>query len=181
LPAWAERLPRSLWVAALAVLALGAGFFCVLALGLSVLVGREWVVRQNPTPLSTIQGDLAPLEGHTETSALTPTPGVTPLVSGAQTDWLAGEIPLPDNIELETIIGSPQHFSFVTQADYPLVLAFYQRALIDRGWTRIAFGSRITDSAADLYFAKEGRQVAVRIAWAPSIGTLVEIVLEELE
>lgn len=180
MPPWAERLPRSLWVAALAALAIGAGFFCVLALGLSVLVSREWVVRQNPIPLSTAQSDLAPLEGHTETGAFTPTPGVTPLVSGAQLDWSAGEIPLPDNVELETIVGTPRHFSFVTQADYPLVLAFYQRALMDRGWTRIAFGSRITDTAADLYFAKEGVQVAVRIARAPYVGTLVEIVLEEL-
>ncbi len=181
MPSWVEKLPRGVWVGALIVLAVGAGFFCVLALGLSVLVSREWVARQNLATSLITQGETLYPEHLTEMSALTPSPGVTPLVSGTQMDWLGGEIPLPDNVELETIVGSPQRFSFVTQADYPLVLAFYQRALIDRGWARQTFGSRITDVAADLYFTKEGVQVAVRIAQAPHVGTLVEIVLEALE
>ena len=55
------------------------------------------------------------------------------------------------------------------------VLDFYQVELEANGWSKVDYGTRITDGDAELHYRKDDLNLTVILARIPFIGTLVEI------
>lgn len=119
----------------------------------------------------------------TETPAL-----VSPLQPGASTTqppdggiaWPTSDVPMPAKADLGTLIGTPEEFSVITDQDFGQVLAFYQDEMEALGWTKISYGTRITEDEAELQYRNDLWRATVILARIPFVGTLVEIRLQGL-
>jgi len=82
---------------------------------------------------------------------------------------------MPAEADLGTLIGSPDSFSVISDQDYKEVLAFYQSELEAQGWSKVDYGTRITEGDAELHYRKDEQNLTVILARIPFVGTLVEI------
>lgn len=103
------------------------------------------------------------------------TPNVAPLSSVSEFAGIAPDIPIPQNADAHAFVGSPRDFSYLTGLSYAATLGFYRRAMEDRGWTRVDYGTRIGEQGAELQYRKGERKVTIRIAVVNHVGTVVEI------
>jgi len=82
---------------------------------------------------------------------------------------------MPPEADLGTLIGSADSFSVITDQDFKEVLAFYQNEMEAQGWSKVDYGTRITEGDAELHYAKDDTNLTVILARIPFVGTLVEI------
>ena len=82
---------------------------------------------------------------------------------------------MPADTDLGTLIGSPESFSVISDQDFRDVLDFYQAELEASGWSKVDYGTRITEGDAELHYRKDNMDLTVILARIPFIGTLVEI------
>ena len=82
---------------------------------------------------------------------------------------------MPAEADLSTLIGSPDSFSVISDQDFEDVLDFYQSELETQGWSKVDYGTRITEGDAELHYRKDELILTVILARIPFIGTLVEI------
>ena len=88
------------------------------------------------------------------------------------------DVPMPDKADLGTLIGSPDSFSVVTDQGFDEVLTFYQSEMEAQGWSKVDYGTRITEGDAELHYRKDNMNITVTLARIPFVGTLVEIRLQ---
>jgi hypothetical protein len=117
--------------------------------------------------------------GSLGTTPALPNPGqpggeVTPLPP-VKDSWPLSDVPMPAEADLGTLIGVPAAFSVITDQDFDEVLAFYQSEMDALGWSKVSYGTRITQGDADLQYRKDDVHVTITLARIPYVGTLVEI------
>jgi len=98
----------------------------------------------------------------------------TPLPRVEQS-WPVEAVPMPAETDLGTLIGSPESFSVISDQEFRDVLDFYQAELEAQGWSKVDYGTRITEGDAELHYRKDDMNLTVILARIPFIGTLVEI------
>jgi len=82
--------------------------------------------------------------------------------------------------EKSAFVGSSQAISYFVKTDFASVLAFYQQEMLARGWSKIDYGTTITETTAELFYEKAGRKATVVIAEVPILDQVtVVITLEE--
>jgi hypothetical protein len=167
-----KRSPR-LWIglaaASLAIIAC----LCGLAL-IATLAGYR--ARGSVLPAATLVPDQPGV-------SLTLSPPAKPIVqpttlSGVRDNWPIADVPMPAEADLGTLIGSPDSFSVITDQEFDEVLAFYQTEMEAQGWSKVDYGTRITEGDAELHYRKDEINVTVILARIPFVGTLVEIRLQ---
>ena len=94
--------------------------------------------------------------------------------------WPLEDVPMPAEADLGTLIGSPEAFSVITDQDFAEALAFYQDEMKALGWTKVSYGTRITENDAELHYQNDLYHTTVILARIPFVGTLVEIHLRAL-
>ncbi|MBN1148106.1 MAG: hypothetical protein JXA78_12680 [Anaerolineales bacterium] len=111
--------------------------------------------------------------------------GAVETVQAKATEFIISEQDVPADIpvmqgEKSTFVGSPQAISYFVNADFLAVLGFYQQEMPARGWSKIDYGTTITDSTAELFYEKDGRKATVVIALVPVMNQVaVVITIEE--
>lgn len=131
--------------------------------------------------LAGLRGNLSGMPGATPAieSPIPPTSivpaGQVTIPPMASNSWPLGDVPMPAEADLGTMIGSAEAFSVITDQDFDEVLAFYQSEMDALGWAKVSYGTRITASDAELQYRKDDGHVTVILARIPFIGTLVEI------
>jgi hypothetical protein len=94
--------------------------------------------------------------------------------------WPSEDVPMPAGADLGTLIGSSEAFSVFTDQDFAGVLGFYQEQMEALGWTKVSYGTRITENDAELHYQNNLYHITVILASIPFVGTLVEIHLSPL-
>ena len=94
--------------------------------------------------------------------------------------WPLEDVPMPAEADLGTLVGSAEAFSVVTDQDFATALAFYQDQMEALGWTKVSYGTRITENDAELHYQNDLYHTTVILARIPFVGTLVEIHLRPL-
>ena len=109
--------------------------------------------------------------------AATPTRPVlnVPTLPRASETWPVEDVPMPAGADLATLIGNAGSFSVIADQEFKDVLDFYQGELVARGWSKIDYGTRITEEDAELHYRKEDTNLVVTLARIPFVGTLVQI------
>lgn len=168
-----KRTP-GLWIGLVAaVLAMAA---CLGALVLlAILAGVRGGLLQNA---AATPGAIIPAQPTLSQASAMPAGQALPQTSVDQ--WPLSNVPMPAETDLSTLIGPPDAFSVLTDQDFDEVLAFYQGEMETLGWTKISYGTRITDNDAELQYRNDVYHVTVILARIPFIGTLVEIHLRVL-
>jgi hypothetical protein len=113
----------------------------------------------------------------TQSSPSGPALVITPLPR-VEESWPVEAVPMPAETDLGTLIGSPESFSVISDQDFMDVLDFYQAELEAQGWSKVDYGTRITEGDAELHFRKDDKNLTVILARIPFVGTLVEIRLQ---
>lgn len=157
-------------------LAVGVACLCALAASVWMTVGALG------TPVA---AEITPpgMETPTEppASIFPPQPGsATSQPPNGGNAWPTSDVPMPAEADLGTLIGTPEEFSVITDQDFDQVLAFYQDEMEALGWTKITYGTRITEDEAELQYRNDLQRVTVILARIPFVGTLVEIRLQGL-
>lgn len=88
------------------------------------------------------------------------------------------DIPVMDG-EKNAFVGSSQAISYFIDADVGLVLEFYQREMPARGWSKIDYGTMVTDVSAELHYEKEDRKATVVISEVPVLGQVTVVITIE--
>ena len=175
---FARRSPGK-WVGL--AIALTAGVVCLCALAASLVMAANWEGwLSKPTAAGSPQAVISPsaqTPGQTSLNKpVRPTSG-PPIGQGG---WPLSDVPMPAEADLGTLIGSPEAFSVITDQDFGEVLAFYQDEMEALGWTKVSYGTRITDDGAELQYRNDIYHATVILARIPFIGTLVEIQMRAL-
>jgi hypothetical protein len=164
-----------IWVGTSLLLVLAAVVFCFIAVGLGLWISRTSLVMVPPPVTPTlISGPPTPLPS----SPQPPEAGVQPRSSAPQIPGLPEDIPLPDSADPQSFVGVPNQYSFLAGMSYQDAVAFYQEKLPDQGWEKIAYGTRLGQSSAELHYHKEGRTLTIRVVNLPFVGRLIEISLQ---
>jgi hypothetical protein len=85
------------------------------------------------------------------------------------------DVPMPVGADLATLIGNAGSFSVIADQEFKDVLDFYQGELVARGWSKVDYGTRITEGDAELHYRKDETNLVVILARIPFVGTLVQI------
>jgi hypothetical protein len=104
----------------------------------------------------------------------------TPLSLNGSVAWPLSDVPMPAEADLGTLLGSSEEFSVITDQGFGEVLTFYQQEMEALGWTKVSYGTRITENDAELQYRNDAHHVTVILARIPFIGTLVEIRRQDL-
>jgi hypothetical protein len=163
-----ERTPK-MWIGVGAALLAVVACLCALAT-MAVLAAYRGAGRNPLVITPTIH-----LSSPSPVSA-TPIHSVTKATASPASDrWPLSDIPMPPETDLDTLIGPPDDFSVFTEQDFAEVLAFYQSEMEALGWERVSYGTRITESDAELHYRKGDAHATLILAQIPYIGTLIEI------
>jgi hypothetical protein len=167
-----------LWVG-LAV-ALAAGVVCLCALAAGLWMAADWGGWPGaPVSVEATQAGIGPsLQTPGQLPLTKPTPA-SPGPSNGPVTWPLSDVPMPAEADLGTLLGSPEDFSVITDQDFGEVLAFYQDEMEALGWTKVSYGTRITETDAELQYRNDVLHATLILAHIPFIGTLVEIRVRE--
>lgn len=94
--------------------------------------------------------------------------------------WPSEDVPMPAGADLGTLVGSSEAFSVFTDQDFAEALQFYQEQMDALGWTKVSYGTRITENDAELHYQNDLVHATVILARIPFVGTLVEVRLRPL-
>jgi hypothetical protein len=168
---------QGFWVGLAVALAAGAICLCALPTSLWIATGRGgWLggpadaTQAEPSPSMQTPGQMPPTKPTSSAAG----------VSNAGVVWPLSNVPMPAEAELGTLLGSSDDFSVITDQDFGEVLAFYQDEMEALGWTKVSYGTRITDDGAELQYRNDIYHATVILARIPFIGTLVEIQMRAL-
>ena len=169
---FSQRSPGLLIGLAAAALAIVA-CLCGLALIAALAASRA---SQPGIPAATAVSD--PTGGNpTQLSPAGPILKAT-MLPRVEESWPIDSVPMPAKADLGTLIGSAEAFSVISDQDFRGVLDFYQAELEAQGWSKVDYGTRITEGDAELHYRKDDMNLTVILARIPFIGTLVEIRLQ---
>jgi hypothetical protein len=98
--------------------------------------------------------------------------GVEETARAAITQALISPDQIPPDVpifagERSAFVGSPQNISYFVKGEVKAVLEFYQTQMPLNGWTKVDYGSVVTEAAASLYFEKAGRKATIIITAVP--------------
>jgi hypothetical protein len=85
------------------------------------------------------------------------------------------DIPILEG-DKSAFIASPQTVSYITSADFKQVLAFYQKGMLDKGWTAVQAGTRIGDNDAELVYEKDGKKAQVVLTVIPYVNQTTVVI-----
>jgi hypothetical protein len=110
--------------------------------------------------------------------------GLRETVQAMATDIFIAPEDVPADIpviagEKSDFVGSPQAISYFVKTDFNSVLSFYQQEMPARGWSKIDYGTTITDTSAELFYEKGGRRVTVFIAEVPIVNQVAVVITLE--
>ncbi len=93
-------------------------------------------------------------------------------------DQVPQDIPIMEG-DRSAFIGSPGAISYFIKADFSAVLKYYQQEMLARGWTKIDYGTTVTDTTAELHYQKANRKATIILTAVPFLNqTTVVINLE---
>jgi hypothetical protein len=164
-----KRSP-GLWIGLAAISLVIVACLCGLALMAALAASRARLPR---IPAATAVSDPSGVSS-TQSPPARPVLNATRLPRVEQS-WPIDNVPMPAEADLGTLIGSPEAFSVISDQDFKDVLAFYQSELEAQGWSKVDYGTRITEGDAELHYTKDDLNLTVVLARIPFMGTLVEI------
>ena len=137
--------------------------------------------------LSTQVAQITPAAIETQVGAIATSiesSGVVATAEGMATQISTSPSDAPADIPIyegdkTAFVTSPQAVTYITSADFKLVLAFYQKEMLAKGWTAVQAGTRIGDNDAELAYEKDGRKAQVVLTVIPYVNqTTVVITLQ---
>lgn len=110
--------------------------------------------------------------------------GLRETVQAMATDIFISPEDVPPDIpimagEKSAFVGSQQAISYFVKSDFVSVLAFYQQEMPARGWSKIDYGTTITDSTAELHYEKPGQKATVVITEVPVVDQVTVVITLE--
>lgn len=168
LPERGLKLPWWGWLAALAVFGLGLGAACLGGAGLAL------ALRDQPTAPRP-RASNAPLVTPAETLVV-----ITPQTSPAPYAQV-GDVPLPEGVRPDAVVGPASDFSILTQLPFEQVVDFYRAAPLELGWELVEANDAPDHRVAAFTYAKGDQTVALKIVRLPFAGTLIAAATESPE
>jgi uncharacterized protein YqgV (UPF0045/DUF77 family) len=110
--------------------------------------------------------------------------GLRETVQAMATDIFISPEDVPPDVpimagEKSAFVGSPQAISYFVKSDFAGVLAFYQQEMPARGWSKIDYGTTITDTTAELFYEKPGRKATIVITEVPVVNQVTVVITLE--
>jgi hypothetical protein len=73
------------------------------------------------------------------------------------------DVPVVDEASVSDFYASDSIVSYLSTLDYPSILDFYKREMLENGWAEISEGSLETENAAVLNYEKDNRTATVTL------------------